>query len=112
MDAHRGASTDASAAPTSPPIRAWLELEGIVKYQVIRFQVMAPTNAASTTKRPLMPAVADVGTIPFAIVVATAIERNAPRKLSDAEMRTATIGLRARWRSMSPSRWRYRESRS
>ena len=87
--------TDASDAPISPPISAWLELDGIVKYQVIRFQVMAPTNAASTTKRPLTPPVADGGTIPFAIVVATAIERNAPRKLSAAEIRTATIGLSA-----------------
>ena len=66
-----------------------------MKYQVIRFQVMAPTNAASTTNRPLRPPVADGGTIPFAIVVATAIERNAPRKLSAAEMRTATMGLSA-----------------
>ncbi len=42
-----------------------------------------------------MPAVADDGTIPLAIVVATAIEMNAPMKLSTAEIRTATIGLSA-----------------
>ena len=66
-----------------------------MKYQVIRFQVMAPINAASTTASPSAPAVADEGTIPFAIVVATLIEMNAPRKLSTAEIRTATMGLSA-----------------
>ena len=87
--------TDAIAAPISPPIRAWLELDGIVKYQVIRFQVIAPINAASTTTSPSAPAVAAAGTIPLAIVVATLIEMNAPTKLSAAEIRTATIGFSA-----------------
>ena len=39
-----------------PPISAWLELDGSPKYQVIRFQVIAPTSPASTTSR-----VIDVG---------------------------------------------------
>jgi hypothetical protein len=34
--------------------------------------------------------------MPFAIVAATAIETNAPRKLSTAALATATRGLRAR----------------
>ena len=42
-----------------------------------------------------MPAVDDEDTIPLAIVVATAIEMKAPRKLSAAEIRTATMGLSA-----------------
>src|SRR6516165_10161505 len=87
--------TAANAAPISPPIKAWLELDGIVKYQVIRFQVIAPINAASTMVSPSTPAVADDGTIPLAIVVATLIEMKAPTKLSTAEMRTATNGLSA-----------------
>src|ERR1700733_1114767 len=87
--------TDANDAPISPPISAWLELDGIVKYQVIRFQVIAPINAASTTASPSMPPVADAGTIPLAIVVATLIEMNAPTKLSVAEIITATTGLSA-----------------
>jgi hypothetical protein len=62
---------------------------------VIRFQVIAPISAASTTVSPSTPAVAEFGRIPLAIVVATLIEMNAPTKLSTAESRTATIGLSA-----------------
>ncbi len=41
--------TAAMTAPTSPPISACDELEGSPKYQVIRFQAMAPIRAAKTT---------------------------------------------------------------
>src|SRR5215469_15090256 len=61
----------------------------------MRFHVIAPSNAASTTVSPSTPAVVDDGRIPLAIVVATAIEMNAPTKLSTAEIRTAIIGLSA-----------------
>src|ERR1700743_3270101 len=87
--------TEATAAPINPPISAWLELDGIVKYQVMRFQTNAPISAASTTDSPSRPAVAEFGRIPLAMVVATAIEMNAPMKLRHAEIRTATIGLSA-----------------
>ena len=39
----------ARAAPTMPPIRAWELEEGSPKYQVIRFQAIAPTRPANTT---------------------------------------------------------------
>src|ERR1700743_372397 len=42
--------TEANAAPISPPISAWLELDGIVKYQAMRFQMKAPMSAAPTTE--------------------------------------------------------------
>src|SRR5688572_21449034 len=35
----------ARAAPHSPPIRAWLELEGSPSHQVIKFQTIAPSKA-------------------------------------------------------------------
>ncbi len=39
----------AMAAPASPPIRACDELVGSPKYQVVRFQRMAPNSPLSTT---------------------------------------------------------------
>src|SRR6266850_481855 len=39
----------AMPAPTKPPIKAWEEDEGIPKYQVMRFQTMAPRRAERTT---------------------------------------------------------------
>src|SRR6185437_12286966 len=82
-------------APIKPPIRAWLELDGIVKYQVIRFHRIAPIRAARTRTRPALPARTCGLTIPLAIVAATLIEMNAPAKLRIAESATATLGLRA-----------------
>ncbi len=38
-------------APITPPIRAWLELEGIVSHQVMRFHIIAPIRAASTSSK-------------------------------------------------------------
>src|SRR6185312_16830201 len=87
--------TSAIAAPIRPPINAWLELDGIVKYQVMRFQVMAPINAASTTASPSAPPVTAGSTIPLAIVAATLIEMNAPTKFRHAEMITAVRGFSA-----------------
>src|SRR5947209_19806169 len=45
-----------TVAPITPPINAWLELDGIVKYHVIRFHMIAPINAASTSTSPAPPA--------------------------------------------------------
>src|SRR5688572_9449114 len=39
----------ATAAPTSPPTSAWLELLGSPKYQVNRFQTIAPNSAQIST---------------------------------------------------------------
>src|SRR6476660_1336056 len=35
--------------PTTPPISAWLEDDGMPKYQVKRFQIIAPTSAPITS---------------------------------------------------------------
>ena len=82
-------------APITPPIRAWLELEGIVKYHVIRFQVIAPISAANTSESPAVPARTCALTMPLAMVAATLIETNAPTRFSTADIATATRGLSA-----------------
>ncbi len=46
---------DATAAPTRPPIRAWEDDEGSPKYQVTRFQLIAPSRPAITITRPCDP---------------------------------------------------------
>ena len=85
----------AIVAPITPPMSAWLELDGIVKYQVIRFQVIAPISAARTSTSPSPPASTSGLTIPFAIVAATEIEMNAPAKFRQADRTTATFGFSA-----------------
>ena len=37
-------------APSRPPIRAWLDEEGMPSSQVIRFQLIAPISAPSTVR--------------------------------------------------------------
>src|SRR5262245_47435932 len=72
-------------APTIPPIRACDELDGMPKYQVNRFQAMAPTRAPATTTWVIV-----VGSaIPLEMVVATLSEMNAPAKLHTAASNTA-----------------------
>ena len=66
-------------APMTPPMSAWLELDGIVKYHVIRFHVIAPRSAANTSSSPELPASTFGSTIPLAIVAATLIEMNGSR---------------------------------
>src|SRR5437879_12844431 len=39
-------------APQRPPIKAWVELLGNPRYQVIRFHAIAPSSAAITTTSP------------------------------------------------------------
>ncbi len=82
----------AHVAPTSPPMSAWDELDGMPKYQVIRFQAIAPMSAAKT----MFSVVSDELTIPLAIVVATLSDRNAPAKFRSAATVTATRGGSAR----------------
>ena len=82
----------ATAEPMMPPISAWLELEGRPRYQVTRFQVIAPTSPARMTSG----VTASWSTIPLAIVAATAKETNAPRKLRIAALITAARGESAR----------------
>ena len=83
--------TAAIMAPTMPPISACDELDGMPSSQVSRFQVMPPTRPANTSSRVTSPA----STSPLAMVAATAVERKAPTRFSDALSATATFGLRA-----------------
>ena len=71
------------AEPMTPPISAWLELDGRPRYHVIRFQVIAPTRPA----RRMLSVIASGSTIPFATVAATLNEMKAPTKLSTADHR-------------------------
>ncbi|GAA0983685.1 hypothetical protein GCM10009555_055990 [Acrocarpospora macrocephala] len=80
-----------SVAPTTPPISACDELDGIPKYQVNRFQASPPINPANTT----VSVIAPVSTIPVAIVAATFNDRNAPAKFNTADNPTATFGRNA-----------------
>src|SRR5215218_4215250 len=82
----------ANAAPTTPPIKACDELEGSPKYQVTRFQEIAPIRPAKTTVGVIAPAL----TTSWAIVAATASEMKAPAKLSAAAYVTASRGAIAR----------------
>ena len=81
-----------STAPTTPPINACEEDDGRPKYHVSRFQAIAPIRPANTTAG----VTSSAFTIPVAIVAATASDRNAPTKLSNAASVTATRGGRAR----------------
>jgi hypothetical protein len=78
----------AKAEPTTPPINAWEELEGRPRYQVARFQTIAPISPAKTTVVVMAPA----STTSFATVAATAREMNAPTKLKIAAYATAKRG--------------------
>src|SRR3954451_14593058 len=86
-------SAAASAEPTRPPIRACEDDEGSPKYQVIRFQVIAPISPARTTTRPALP---DGGWITPATVFATCCPRRAPTKFITAARVSAIRGVSAR----------------
>src|SRR6266536_1887459 len=81
-------------APTSPPNSACEDDDGMPKYQVTRFQTIAPTSPASTTPRPLVPAGGLITPLPT--VAATLPPRNEPIRLPTAAMASATRGVGAR----------------
>src|SRR4051812_37330447 len=82
----------ATAAPTSPPTNAWLELLGSPARQVTRFQTIAPSSAQISTS-----CEATFGsTSPEAIVEATAVPHIAPIRLVEAAITTACRGVRTR----------------
>src|SRR5688572_19748083 len=91
--AHCTVTPPARPAPTSPPLRACEDDEGSPKYQVVRFQVIAPTSAASTTTSACSP---DGGSSTLNTVFATLVPRNAPTKFMTAAISRATRGVRAR----------------
>src|SRR5215208_3651862 len=84
--------TAAIIAPTTPPISACDELDGSPKYQVMRFQAIAPTRPANT----IVDVIASALTMPLATVAATSSEMNAPAKFSMAARPTASRGDSAR----------------
>src|SRR3954465_8754666 len=87
------ASTPAAATadPTIPPIRACEELDGSPKYQVARFQAIAPIKPAKT----IVGVITSALTTSLATVAATLIEMKAPTKLSAAANPIATEGRAA-----------------
>src|SRR4051812_5554828 len=78
----------AKADPTTPPISAWDELEGRPRYQVARFQKIAPMSPAKTT----VGVITSPLTTSLATVAATASEMKAPTKLNTAAYATAIRG--------------------
>src|SRR3954447_13078301 len=83
--------TAATAEPTTPPISACEELEGNPKYQVIRFQAIAPIRPAKT----IVGVITSASTTSLATVAATLIEMKAPTKLSSEANPIATEGRAA-----------------
>ena len=83
----------ASAAPTSPPIKAWEDEDGSPKYQVMRFHTMAPTIAANTTVRPCVVSGTEMM---LPTVFATLVETSAPARLNTADSASAARGVSAR----------------
>ena len=81
--------TRATAAPAYPPISACEEEDGMPKYQVIRFQAIAPRRPPSTTSE--LTTVMSIR--PEPIVFATAVPNtNAATKLKKAAQKTAWNG--------------------
>src|SRR5882757_7295106 len=97
MPATTKASSGASSAgistlPTSPsPITACGELEGSPKYQVARFQAIAPISPAKT----IVGVITSALTTSVATVAATEIEMKAPTKLRIEAKAIATCGRAA-----------------
>src|SRR3954454_24144601 len=81
----------ATADPTTPPISACEELDGSPKYQVTRFQAIAPISPAKT----IVGVITSASTTSLATVAATEIEMKAPTKLSSAAKPIATCGRAA-----------------
>src|SRR5256885_7512121 len=79
-------------APTSPPMSAWEELDGMPKYQVMKFQPTAAMSAARTTDWVTAP----VSTMPLPRADATSVEMSAPKTLAIAAIASAMVGLSAR----------------
>src|SRR5438132_1497218 len=90
---HLTASDPASAAPTRPPISACEDDDGRPKYQVPRFQAIAPSNAANTMISPERPDGALM--MPPPTVFATLVEINAPTTFMTAANTSATRGVSA-----------------
>src|SRR5258705_13677613 len=80
----------AKAAPHSPPMSAWLELEGKPNHHVVMFQINPARTAASTVHI----VTTSASTKPLPTVEATAPPRSAPVKLKNAAIAMACRGVR------------------
>ena len=78
-------------APISPPNSACDELEGSPTSHVSRFQMIAPSSPAKT----MGAVINESSNRPPEIVLATAVDRQAPTRLSTAARMTATRGRSA-----------------
>ena len=86
----------ASAAPTSPPIRAWEDDDGRPNHQVSRFQPIAPTSAAAHDHQARR-CPCGAAMMPLPTVAATCrCRRTPPTRLATAAMTSATRGVSAR----------------
>src|ERR1017187_4021930 len=83
-------AAEAKVAPQSPPISAWLELDGRHSHHVNRFQAIAASNAASS----VVPETKWVSTRPWPMVAATAVPLSAPNKLKRVVRTMAWRGVR------------------
>ena len=81
----------ASAAPTSPPISAWLDEEGRPNHQVIRFQMMPPVSAQMISCE--LTSTTSASIRQEEIVFATAVPINAPTRFITAASDTAWTGV-------------------
>lgn len=77
-----------------PPNSACEEDEGRPKYQVIRFQTIAPTSAAKRIHMPVAPV--GVSIRPLLTVLATPLPRKAPARFITAAIASAARGVSAR----------------
>src|SRR5664279_2148684 len=91
---HWTPSDPASAAPTRPPIKACEDEDGKPRYQVPKFQTIAPSSAASTMIRPGRPTGGAM--MPLPTVAATLVETSAPLTFITAASPSATRGVNAR----------------
>ena len=83
----------ATAAPTKPPTRAWLLLDGMPSRQVITFQAIAPDKAPKMTAGSTMPG----STTPLLMAAATCRPNTAKAmKLKNAAHSTAAKGRNTR----------------
>jgi hypothetical protein len=78
-------------APTTPPMSACDDEEGMLSRHVRRFQKMRPSSPA----RMIAGVIASGSTMSSAIVAATFSEMKAPTKFSSAASPAATLGFRA-----------------
>jgi hypothetical protein len=81
------------AAPAYPPIKAWEELLGRPKYQVMRFQETAPRSPHRIT----VGVTEEISIIPLPMVAATVVPNTRKAiKLKNAAQTTASLGDKTR----------------